>query len=652
MHAYQVSRLIIVPSLLTVILASSARVERLTTTTLWIASGEALPLETVRAFRSRLPVARLVNLYGASEAACDDTWGDVVDDERTPGIGGPVSGASIQLLDERMVPVAAGALGEIHVGGEVVNRGYFGDPRQTAASFVPDPCALGARIFRTRDIGGLQSAGRFAYHGRADQQIILRGIRIETAEVEAALAACRGVATAAVAYDETARALVAYVVPDERELLLRGGGFRVLPSGLALFEYRRTETDYLVVEADEGHTPVPVLADGAVVIDVGANIGMFSLASHYAARDVHIVAIEPAPAVSSVLRRNLVLHECSFDLLVCAVGARSGERLFTFYAEASLESGLHANASKDERIFRAAVDLAVRPVDLDRLAASRFESETFPVNVITLSDVIRRYGLQRIDLVKIDVERAELEVLEGLEREDFDRIDRFIVEVEEVGGVRAAMEKLFPADFTLAWRPHGRLGGVGLWMLDAVRRGLPPKQPLPARALEGVVPDSSVSERALRAQLVNVLPAYMLPARIHVLDELPRTPSGKLDRRALSSMLLPQESMPARPMDAYEKTIREAWRAALRRDDIGLDDNFFDVGGHSLLVLEVLDRLAKAGETNLVVTDLYMYPTIAALAGFLRLGEPDRSSVNRGASRGKRRRLHSGVRDEESHDRQ
>ncbi|MBS0500881.1 MAG: amino acid adenylation domain-containing protein [Proteobacteria bacterium] len=639
MRGYGVTRLIVVPSLLTAILASSAPVESLTAARLWIASGEALPIETVRAFRGRLPGARLINLYGASEAACDDTWTEVVDAERPPGIGGPIAGASIYLLDDRMRVVENGGLGEIHVGGEVVARGYFDDPRQTASAFIPDPGAHGGRMFRTRDIGQYQLAEGLRYHGRADQQVVLRGIRIDLAEVEAALMACPGVADAAVCHDAAARGLVAFVMPDERERLVRGGRYRILPDGLALFDYRRSETDYLLAERDEGDTPLPMLPDGAVVIDVGANIGLFSLATHYAADGVRIVAIEPSPVVASVLRDNLVLHGCTFELLTCAVGAHSGTAPFTFYAHASLESGLHADAARDEHIFRVAIDARLSAVDVNRLAAQRFEGETSSVEVVTLSEVIARLDLPRIDLVKIDVERAELEVLQGLAPQDFARIDRFLMEVEDTGGMHDAIAKLFPPEFVLRWTPHGRLERAGLWMLEATRNGVAVAARATPRVLEP--PRSALSERALRMQLAQTLPGYMLPARLQTVDALPRTPSGKLDRRALLSMPVPSPQA-RRTMDERECLLADIWRTVLRRDDVGPDDNFFDVGGHSLLTLEVLDRLEAKGVAGLTVPDFYQYPTIAAFAAFMLFREGEGGcgddAARRGALRGDRRR--------------
>ncbi|WP_338475762.1 amino acid adenylation domain-containing protein [Pseudomonas khavaziana] len=651
MLTYEVSRVIIVPSLLQAIFSSAARVERLVGTVLWIASGEALSAETIVLFNKRLPNARLVNVYGMSEASFDNTCADVVDAGVPALIGKPIAGAGISILDEHMRPVSVDTVGEIYVSGEVVNRGYFADPRKTASTFVPDPQGMGGRMFQTRDMGRFMTTQSIAYHGRIDQQVTLRGIRIEIPEVEAALAACPGVAQVAVVHDQDAQALVGWVVPDEREQLLKDGEYQVFENGLALFEYRRGETDYISVEFSEHDTPLPVLPDGAVVIDVGANIGMFSLAAHFAASDVHIVAVEPAPVVSSILRRNLILHGCSFELLQCAVGAQAGTADFTFYPNASLESGLYADVRKDEQIFRESISAEMAQHDVNRLMENRFDSERLEVRVVTLGDVIDQMGVSKVDLVKIDVERSEVQALQGLQAHHFERIARFTIEVECVDGAQtqATIAALFPPSFTLFWKPHGRLNKAGIWMLEAINLSWPVLENGLNQTVTFTPPTSSLSERLLRRQLADVLPAHMLPARIHFTDSLPQTPSGKLDRRALALKPAPVGAVVPATMDTVEFEIAQVWREVLRRQDIALDDNFFDIGGHSLLVLELLNRLEKRGHGNLSVADFYMCPTIAALADFLRQGRSERAATTRGMSRGEQRRLRARIRSENPH---
>ena len=115
----------------------------------------------------------------------------------------------------------------------------------------------------------------------------------------------------------------------------------------------------------------------------------------------------------------------------------------------------------------------------------------------------------------------------------------------------------------------------------------------------------------------------MVPSRFIVLDRFPMTPSGKIDRRAL---VAPPEAAPpgattAGP-DSPEETIRQVWRQALGRDAVGLDDNFFDLGGTSLQLIGVHAQLQAAAFPGLKVLDLFAHPTIRQLAARLARPEP------------------------------
>jgi amino acid adenylation domain-containing protein len=172
--------------------------------------------------RAGLPFA-LVNNYGPSECAVVATSGEVrprAAGDGLPPIGRPIANTEIHLLDAHGRPVRDGEIGEIHVGGAGVGRGYRGRPELTAACFVPDRLGgvPGARLYRTGDLGARLPDGQIAFHGRLDAQEKIRGHRIEPDEVVRALNRHPGVAASAViARGDTPadKQLVAYVVPDE-----------------------------------------------------------------------------------------------------------------------------------------------------------------------------------------------------------------------------------------------------------------------------------------------------------------------------------------------------------------------------------------------------------------------------------------------------
>lgn len=164
---------------------------------------------------------RLMNGYGPTENTTFSTTFDIGalgPDSPTIPIGRPIANSSAYILDRRGQPLPAGVNGEIYVGGDGVALGYVGDPERTAAAFLPDPYAGadGARMYRTGDHGRWRPDGTILFAGRNDDQVKVRGFRIELNEIAGALGrhpALRAVHVAAPRQAGGERSIVAYVVP-------------------------------------------------------------------------------------------------------------------------------------------------------------------------------------------------------------------------------------------------------------------------------------------------------------------------------------------------------------------------------------------------------------------------------------------------------
>ncbi len=217
--AHQVSRIVMVPSLLRVLLAQVEDLrKKLPHLTLWSASGEVLPATLAQQFAELMPGATLLNIYGSSEVAADATCQEVnqpVDRASVP-IGRPIANVHVHILDGCMEPVPIGVRGEIFIGGDCLARGYWRQPELTQARFLPSPFAPGGgdRLYRTGDLGRYLPDGRIEYLGRSDNQVKLRGMRVELEEIEAALATHPVIwsAVVALAGHGDQQKLVAYLV--------------------------------------------------------------------------------------------------------------------------------------------------------------------------------------------------------------------------------------------------------------------------------------------------------------------------------------------------------------------------------------------------------------------------------------------------------
>ena len=183
----------------------------------------ALAIKAAGALRN----GKLINGYGPTENTtftCCYAVDPSADVESSVPIGVPVSQTQVYILDQNLDRVPPGVSGELHAGGEGLARGYLNRPELTAEKFIPNPFSEvpGDRMYRTGDRVREREDGNIEFIGRVDNQIKVRGYRIEPAEVEAALYECPGVAGAAVMLwkdDDRSGRLVAYVVGEEQAVV-------------------------------------------------------------------------------------------------------------------------------------------------------------------------------------------------------------------------------------------------------------------------------------------------------------------------------------------------------------------------------------------------------------------------------------------------
>lgn len=216
-----------------------------------VLGGEALLERHVSPWLLNAPATRLINEYGPTETVVGCCVHEVVPEDLGQGgavpIGRPIANTQLYVLDARRQPVPAGVKGELYIGGAGVARGYHQRPELSAERFIDIaetglplaalPAGAGRRLYKTGDLVRYLPDGRLVYHGRMDNQIKLRGYRVELGEIEAALTRLAGVRDAVVLAQRRSELdlrLIAYVVPQPGQNLqtasLRAGLADTLPA--------------------------------------------------------------------------------------------------------------------------------------------------------------------------------------------------------------------------------------------------------------------------------------------------------------------------------------------------------------------------------------------------------------------------------------
>ena len=227
-----------------------------------------------------------------------------------------------------------------------------------------------------------------------------------------------------------------------------------LPSGLTIFHQSEAETRHFYSDIFEHRSYLKHglgIADGACVFDVGANIGMFTLFAAREARGVRIYSFEPAPPLFAILQRNAERHKTAAQLFNYGLSDQEKTSQFTFYPQSSGMSSFHANLEEERQVLNAIIHNQERAhmAGMEHIGAYsneilnlRFEAQTFPCRLRRLSDVIAEQGVSQIDLLKIDVQKSEREVLDGLAESDWPKIRQIVVEVHDFDGRLAQMVAL------------------------------------------------------------------------------------------------------------------------------------------------------------------------------------------------------------------
>ncbi len=606
------------------------------------ASGEALAPIAARRFYVLFPGGntRLANLYGPTEATVDVSYFNCPAGDRgdTVPIGKPIDNTRLLTLDRNLRIVPYGLAGELYIAGVGLAMGYLNRPELTASSFVPDPFSVSGIMYKTGDLARFLPDGNIEFLGRADFQVKVRGNRIELGEIEAIIKefpAIRDTVAVARADQNQDISLVAYIVPDEREapvvrrLLEIGGAAESAgnkrcrwDNGMSVFYLNRTETEFMYDEIFTNNIYMRhgiTLPEDAVVLDCGANIGVFSLFIDNLCPTAKIYAFEPAPPVYDLLKLNTFVYNPTIQTYNFGISSVEGEFPISFYPHATILSGAYADREQEIEAVKSYLTESLTPEQIQDLLEERLQSRQFLCPMKTISGIIRELGLQIVDLLKIDIEKAEVEALRRIEDCDWQKIRQVTMEVHDSDNrLRWIVEMLECHGFAVSIDQD--LGNSSLYNLYARRADY---RPVPAaakkdgavnqwRSVESLVED-------LLAGLKDRLPGYMIPSFVVPLLELPLTSSGKTDRKALPRPVPVAAEEYSPPENDTERRICSIWSAVLGipEESIGVRQRFFSLGGHSLKAAGVVSGIERDFSLRVPLIEMFKDTTIRNLARYI-----------------------------------
>ena len=651
---------------------------------LLILGGETLDyslarqLERLNAQRERESKSggcEIVNHYGPSEACIGVSTYRLAQTSPPPrsiSIGKPLPNSRLYLLDHRGQPVPPGAPAELYIGGTSPAPGYLNNPELTAEKFIfttDSPLERGARragcvsplergapkgrgvlysqplnpksqpLYKTGDLCRRRPDGNLEFLGRRDNQVKIRGFRVEPEEVALVLKSLPQVSEAVVLPRPTPSGepqLTAYIVTEPRSRPVVNGYRRhQLPHNLAVAQLNRNETDYIYQEIFQvqAYTRHGILLhDGDCILDVGANIGLFSLFCGSLGRNLRIYAFEPNPPVFDILKTNASLYLPGARLFDCGLSARPGEGTFTFFEGFSLFSGLYADAQKEKEVVRhfminqqkrGVAGMAELVDQADELLDGRFEAKTFAVKLDTLANVMAREDIRQVDLLKINAEKSELDVLRGIAPPDWGKIRQVVLEVDVRENLAPITSLLETHGFEWLVEQDVGLESTQLCYVYAMRPSARGRLQREGRDYTRPIPpwpDELLSDERLRERLESRLPPFMIPACFVRLERLPLTANGKLDRGALPEPGSEAGAGYTAPRHELEGELVEIWADVLdlEKERIGIDHSFFSLGGHSLRATVLVSRINKHFNIEFPLRKVFDGPTIRQLARAVR----------------------------------
>lgn len=591
-----------------------------------VMSGDWIPPKLTAQLFKRWPDIEVLGSGGPTECSIWDAYHWVrAEDTHKDSIpyGYPMANHRIHILNSQLKICPVGVAGEMYVGGYGLARGYLNDRQKTDAVFIQHP-ETGERLYKSGDLGrhtGIESDG-IEILGRCDFQVKVNGYRVELGEIETAIRESSDFDDAVVIASNGTRSeaksknhLVAYLVDKSA-------------SKIDSQVKAPSKQDHDQAKLVEFKLSKPGLRK--------------TLPNEKIQALAHIEQDPKAYKVRKSYREYLdkgIRAEQFSQLLGCLSEYHSDQLAMPKYRYASAGS-LHP----------VQVYLHVKPGRIDGLDGGFYYYHPEKHHIVRLEKqeplTARSWGNGENPII---FSRSAFSVFLVGERNAIEPV----YGAEDVQGMMY-LEAGYMSQLLMEEAPKQNIGlcpigyldnevkhmlglGSSQSILHSIVGGAVSQQHIdgwatPSHKNETAKPSLNRRQEQLQQALAKRLPSYMLPSAYEVVDKLPLTANGKVDRKQLSQrkMKVAEEQNKIAPKNATEKEILTIWRDVLALDHIGTEDNFFEIGGDSVLILQIHQRLSRLVDRDLSVVDLFKYPKIAELASFISdAGDQKSSGVNK-----------------------
>lgn len=603
-------------------------------------SGDWLPLSLPNQIQTLSEDVRVVSLGGATEASI---WSIIYPIERVDPAwksipyGRPMANQHFYVLNEVLEPCPVWVTGQLYIGGMGLAKGYWKNPEKTAASFIIHPQTQ-ERLYKTGDLGRYLPDGNIEFIGREDFQVKVNGHRIELGEIEATLQqhpAVKEVIVNAVGESRENKQLVAYIVPD-RQLTANNNnssaklveasepsrleGVLVDPVERLKFKLERSGLLQLESDRDSIQLPKPELDEQFV--------RAYLQRQSYRQFLAEFIPLEQFSQFLSCLLQIELDGSPLPKYRYASAGNLYPVQTYLYIKPnriEGLEAGFYYYHPQDHRLV-----LLNATTEIDgsiyRVNQPIFEQAAFSLFLIgQLSAIAPMYGELAKDFCLLEAGYISQLLMETAPEQDIGLCPIGALEFE---GLRDLLS-LEASQILL----HSFAGGK----IDPAwtKQWLQP-------TLQNRKPESIADE--LRDFLQQKLPNYMVPSAYTVLEALPLTSNGKVNRRELPiPENLWQNTASVMPQSKSEQLIASVWQKILQLEKVGIYDNFFELGGNSLLMVQTQVKLQEILGREISIVEMFKSPTIHSFAKYLNQ-ETIKTSSDRGNERGEYRNARQNLR--------